>query len=349
MIGGTLYFSSMNSYFTQRLISGTRAAELMDRLCKEGTPHLFIFSFEADRAFVMPLEDVDPDYIRFSVPGTSSAHSGRPIGNANSGADKEITLVKNPLPFEQYNKMFAGAAYHLRLGDTYLINLTCSTPVTTAVTLEQLYAAVHAPFKLWVKDSFVVFSPERFISINGDCINTYPMKGTIDATLPDAEARILADAKEAAEHATITDLLRNDINMVARNTQVVSYRYTDKIITTTGSLLQISSHIRGTLLPELQSRHGSVLHTLLPAGSVTGAPKQRTVSIIKAIETHTRGFYTGVFGVFNGKDTDSAVMIRFIEQTPAGLVYKSGGGITTQSRAEDEYREMIDKVYVPVS
>ena len=97
----------------------------------------------------------------------------------------------------------------------------------------------------------------------------------------------------------------------------------------------------------ITERIGDIVFTLLPAGSVTGAPKRKTIEIIHEIENYERGYYTGIFGYFDGATLDSGVMIRFIEKTPEGLIYKSGGGITSFSRPESEYQEMIDKVYVP--
>jgi para-aminobenzoate synthetase component 1 len=88
---------------------------------------------------------------------------------------------------------------------------------------------------------------------------------------------------------------------------------------------------------------------LLPAGSVSGAPKPKTLEIIKEIEEENRGYYTGVFGYYNGSELDSGVMIRFIENRAGKYFYRSGGGITTQSIVESEYQEAIDKVYVPVT
>ena len=87
---------------------------------------------------------------------------------------------------------------------------------------------------------------------------------------------------------------------------------------------------------------------MLPAGSVTGAPKEKTVQIIRETEPFERGFYTGICGYFDGESLDSAVMIRFIEKTDNEMVFRSGGGITARSDASSEYLEMIDKVYVPV-
>ena len=93
---------------------------------------------------------------------------------------------------------------------------------------------------------------------------------------------------------------------------------------------------------------GAILASLLPAGSISGAPKEKTVQIIQQAENQPRGYYTGVFGIFDGESLQSAVAIRFIEQTDNGLVFRSGGGITVQSDVQEEYRELIQKVYVPL-
>jgi para-aminobenzoate synthetase component 1 len=136
--------------------------------------------------------------------------------------------------------------------------------------------------------------------------------------------------------------------MVASDVVVNRFRYVEPVVTNRKTLLQVSSEIEGTLAPGWQNRLGDILFTLLPAGSVTGAPKKRTVEIILETEVYERNFYTGIFGYYDGENLDSAVLIRFIEKEGRGYIYKSGGGITTLSKAEDEYREMIDKVYVPV-
>ena len=110
------------------------------------------------------------------------------------------------------------------------------------------------------------------------------MKGTIDAALPHAESILLDDAKEAAEHATIVDLIRNDISMVSEHVTVTSYRYIDRLQTNKGAILQTSSEICGTLPDDYTERLGDILFRLLPAGSITGAPKPRTMQIIAEAE-----------------------------------------------------------------
>ena len=111
----------------------------------------------------------------------------------------------------------------------------------------------------------------------------------------------------------------------------------------------MSSEIRGRLPEDYPLQLGDLFFSLLPAGSITGAPKPRTVQIIREAETYDRGFYTGVTGYFDGRNLDSTVLIRFLEQQPDGAkVFKSGGGITFRSEARNEYEEMKQKVYVPL-
>ena len=173
------------------------------------------------------------------------------------------------------------------------------------------------------------------------------MKGTIDARLEDAENKLLDNLKEEWEHNTIVDLMRNDLAMVAHDIRVIKYRFVQRIKTYKGEILQTSSEITGRLKHNWRTRLGEMLTLLLPAGSVSGAPKQKTLDIIRAAELGPRGYYTGVFGYFDGHNLDSAVAIRYIEQGIDGLLFRSGGGITAQSNEEDEYLEMIQKIYVP--
>ena len=174
------------------------------------------------------------------------------------------------------------------------------------------------------------------------------MKGTIDASSPDAGISILNDPKETAEHNTIVDLIRNDLNRVAKDVRVDRFRYIEEINTHEKSLLQVSSEISGILPENYMARLGNIFRTLLPAGSVSGAPKKKTLEIIHEAETYKRGFYTGVFGLFDGSKLDSGVMIRFIKSDEGQLTFCSGGGITARSNARNEYEELLDKVYVPI-
>jgi para-aminobenzoate synthetase component 1 len=271
------------------------------------------------------------------------------MGNAISPPVNEVpvSMVKFPPLQADYNRAFNLVHKNLAEGNSYLTNLTFPTEININTDLPEIFARSSARYKLLFKDEFVVFSPEIFVQINNRIIRSFPMKGTIDASIPGAEKKILSDPKETAEHSTIVDLIRNDLGMVASGVRVERFRYIEKIDTHEKSLLQVSSEISGTLPVDYASNLGNIIKQLLPAGSISGAPKKKTLEIISQSETYSRGFYTGVFGYFDGTRLDSGVMIRFIRKEQGKLFFCSGGGITARSKAENEYRELIDKVYVP--
>ncbi len=173
------------------------------------------------------------------------------------------------------------------------------------------------------------------------------MKGTIDASILNAKEIILANQKEMAEHVMVVDLLRNDLSIVAKEVRVEDFRYVHEIDAGSKKLLHVSSHISGDVGSDWHEKIGDILNSLLPAGSISGAPKKSTLDIINQIEGYERGYFSGVFGVYDGKTFDSAVMIRFVQNSKDGYIYKSGGGITIDSDAKSEYDELLDKVYLP--
>lgn len=316
----------------------------MNELGAKGIPFFFMFDFEAKRPIVAQLDDLAHLNILLDTPIFSNWKNEK-----IRQREVDIEFDKFPISFDEYKPKFDKIINELNFGNSYLINLTQPTPISTNLSLQEIFEMSDAKFKLRYKDQFVVFSPERFVEIKENKIFTHPMKGTIDATLPDAERTLLSDKKELAEHYTIVDLLRNDLNLVAKKVRVNNFRYIDKIETNNGSLLQASTEICGELTDDWRGQIGTIFSTLLPAGSVTGAPKRKTVEIIKETECYERDWYTGVFGIFDGKSLDSSVMIRFIEEINGKMIFKSGGGITAKSDARAEYNELIQKVYVPIA
>ncbi|QTV06928.1 aminodeoxychorismate synthase component I [Faecalibacter bovis] len=310
--------------------------EQMNELGAEKVPFFFMIDFLKEHGEVIPLVNL-PEDIQFSM------HAEK-----QEFANKNFSFDKYPISLEEYQKQFKLVHNHLKFGNSYLTNLTCATPITTNLSLEEIYKFTKAKYKLNYKNQFVCFSPEIFVKITEGKISSYPMKGTIDASIPNAKQIILNDEKEAAEHATIVDLIRNDLSLISNNVTVKNYRFIDELITNDKTLLQVSSEIEGDLNDDYLSQIGTIFDQLLPAGSICGAPKKKTVEIILEAENYNRNFYTGVFGVFDGSNVDSAVMIRFIESENNQLIFKSGGGITAKSECESEYNEMIQKVYVPI-
>ncbi len=313
----------------------------IDQHFQSGIPFLFVVNFDARLGIIQTLHDANPSEILFDFNGITNSPP-------NSAKNHPPDLNARPENFQVYLSKFNRIQKEIHKGNTYLLNLTCKTPLNEDINLKSLFLAASAPYKLWIKDLFTVFSPESFIRIEGDRISTFPMKGTRIKEGEESRESLLSDSKETAEHATITDLLRNDLGRVCEKVEVKRYRYIDEIRTHGKTLLQVSSEISGILLPEFRNHPGSLLEKILPAGSVTGAPKDKTVEIIKDVEGFDRGWFTGIMGISDGKKTDTGVMIRFVENDNEKLFFKSGGGITFQSKAHDEYNEMIQKIYVPI-
>ena len=285
--------------------------------------------------------DEIPLNILFAVPGMTIDFKNNPVA-------PNFFLDACPPTFEEYREAFHHIKKEIGHGNSYLLNLTFKSSIKTNFSLRDIYQQSNAKYKLYFKDQFVVFSPETFVQIGDGIISSCPMKGTMDATIENAEQILLNDPKETAEHNTIVDLIRNDLAMVAEDVWVEKFKCIDRLKTHKGELLQMSSKISGRLPENYRETLGETILALLPAGSISGAPKQKTVEIIRKTENYERGFYTGIFGYFDGQSLDSAVMIRFIEKENGQLFFKSGGGITSMSDPEKEYNELIQKIYVPL-
>ena len=314
--------------------------EQMNQMGAEGKPFAFIIDFDFEKPLIFDSNDASELLWKTSE-----------FSNCNSlkiDLPSEIHWTIYPVDFREYERAFSVVQDHIQNGDTYLLNLTMPTRVETNLSLGEMFLLSDAPYKIWLKDQFVCFSPEIFVRIKNGIISSFPMKGTIDATIRNAEQQLLNDKKEVAEHHTIVDLIRNDLSKIATDVKVKQLMYIDRIHTNKGDLLQMSSQISGRLPDNYQQSIGSILSELLPAGSICGAPKTKTVEIIKNIEAYNRGYYTGIFGLFDGINLDSCVMIRYVEQDSKQLIFKSGSGITFQSNCLSEYNELIQKVYVPI-
>ncbi len=325
-----------------KLLNKTEAIKKMNFLGKSREPFLFVISFDTEQNYVLENDKLENARIFFQTPDFSRL----PI--EKHSLPLYIGFKKFPVELEVFKEAFELAKTDLDYGNTYLINITQPTRIETNLNFNQIFEHSNAPYKLLIEDKLVVFSPEIFIKTSHNRITSFPMKGTIDASLPHAADSILNNEKETAEHNTIVDLIRNDLSMISKNVEVKKFRYIDTIKTHHKTLLQVSSKIEGQITPAFFDSLGSHLFSILPAGSISGAPKKKTVSIIEDAERYDRGFYTGIFGYFDGQNIDSAVMIRFIEKQGAAMLFKSGGGITALSNCEDEYNELIDKVYLPI-
>ena len=312
---------------------------MMNQAGAEGSSFVFGLDFELCRGFFIP-NPFEQQEVLFDFHGFSNC---RPRATTSSS----YRFNKYPETQAEYARRFSIIREGLLRGDSFLTNLTVQTPIETDLSPEEIFHRSDTLYKVYVPGTFVCFSPERFVKIEKSVISSNPMKGTIDAHIPDAETKILSDYKELSEHYTIVDLIRNDLSMVASLVRVERFRYIDRIETSNGPILEVSSEIKGDLPSDWKNRLGEIIRTLLPAGSISGAPKEATLKLIRKAEAAPRGFYTGVSGSFDGKSFDSAVLIRFIDLESSPYVYRSGGGITVNSSLKDEYDEVVKKVYLP--
>jgi len=320
-----------------------RAIEDMNLLGRLHCPFLFLIDFEMHRPLVLPIHEL-PDEIQFNFNGV-----GKESSHHHNKSISDFSLKKFPISKEEYTAGFNIVMDSIHKGDSFLTNLTFPTRIESSLSMDEIYLFSEAKYKLKFFNEWMVFSPEPFIKIDDGMISTFPMKGTIDASIPSATEIILNDRKEMAEHNTVVDLLRNDLSKVARKVHVSHHRYIDRINTHKKEILQVSSAIRGSVEDYYRDHLGELLLTLLPAGSISGAPKEKTCQIIRNAEGQPRGYYTGIAAYYDGYNVDSCVLIRYIENKNDHLIARSGGGITFMSNLDAEYQEMIDKVYVPIN
>lgn len=317
------------------MISAEEIREAMNNATESEEPFLFGIDYEMEEGFFIknPLKE---QQILWRVGEVTNATS-IPLF-------KGSFFRKYPIPYNEYLQKFNKVKNELRKGNSFLANLTVKTSIETDFSFEEIFHRANSKYAICVPDKFVCFSPETFVTIANGKIGSNPMKGTINGAVENAEQIILKDYKESAEHFTIVDFIRNDLSRVATGVTVEKLRYIDRLPTSGGEILQVSSLISGKTM---HNRLGDIIFSMLPAGSVSGAPKQSTLRILQDAEGEKRGFYCGVFGYFDGKKLDSAVLIRFIEQKDGKLYFRSGGGITVNSNSLNEYEEVIEKIYLP--
>jgi para-aminobenzoate synthetase len=257
-----------------------------------------------------------------------------------------------PVPAD-YAEAFAEVQRQLRKGNSYEVNLTyrevVASPVDPVTAYLRLRAASPAPYAGFLRHHGVHLlssSPERFATVDRDgWLETRPIKGTTPrGATPEEDAGHLValstDGRYRAENLMIVDLLRNDLSTVC-----------DPGTVTVPALMEVESYaavhqLVSTVRGRLRSGVGTVeaLRALFPAGSMTGAPKLRTMQVIEAVEGSPRGVYAGAFG-WIGADgrADLGVVIRSLVATAEDRRWRyelgTGGGITVRSDAADEYAE----------
>jgi para-aminobenzoate synthetase component 1 len=256
------------------------------------------------------------------------------------------------MPRPDYHRAYDKIKRYILDGDVYQVNLTHRLQARTAANSRTLFAQIlertNAGFMAYLEGpDFAVLSasPERFVQIQGNLIETFPIKGTRPRGSTPAGDEVLRrelieSAKDAAELNMITDLLRNDLGRVCE-TGSVTVRANRQLLMAP-NVIHTFSHIRGKLRADA-SPIQAVL-SMFPGGSITGCPKKRSMEIIDELEPFTRSVYCGsVVAVEPDGRLDSSIAIRTIVQKNDRLVLPVGGGIVHQSVGDEEYQETLDK------
>lgn len=254
---------------------------------------------------------------------------------------------------ESYSNKFAAVQDYIVEGDCYQINLAQRFSAKYQGSEWQAYQKLEkcnlAPFSAFIRteDSAILsVSPERFLQLNNQEIETKPIKGTMprspDITIDEANKQALKEsAKDQSENLMIVDLLRNDIGRVAQVGSV-----------SVPKLFDIESfpavhHLVSTVTAKLDPKYSAtdLLRASFPGGSITGAPKIRAMEIIEELEPHRRSLYCGSIGYISrhGK-MDTSITIRTLIAENSTLYAWAGGGLVSDSQCDAEYQETLDKL-----
>ena len=260
-----------------------------------------------------------------------------------------------------YRDDVARVRAHIAAGETYQLNLTVRLDAPVDGDLTQLYANLawaqqgsHAAYLDLGRFAVVGASPELFFEWRDDALVTRPMKGTTPrgrTTAEDAERRnrLVASEKERAENLMIVDLLRNDLGQIAEvgSVQVTALFTPERY----GTVWQLTSEV--TARPRPGTTLVDVFRALFPSGSVTGAPKQRTMELIRELEHRPRGVYCGAVGVV-APPGSAGFRARFnvpirtmtVDRADGTAEFGTGGGITWASDAAAEHAELLAKTAI---
>ena len=242
---------------------------------------------------------------------------------------------------------------YIRAGDLFQANLTRRISVVAKglqgdAFYEKLVGESPAAFAAYLdtgEGEVASISPELFLSLRGDRIETRPIKGTARrGTTPEEDVHrrqwLMASEKDRAENVMIVDLLRNDLSRVSRPGSIA---VPELVALETHPTVH---HLRSTVVGRLEPGLGPIdlLRATFPGGSITGAPKIRAMEVLRELEPVRRGVYTGTLGIlgFHG-DLDLSVAIRTAVLRDGWVRYGTGGGITLSSDPDEEWIESRDK------
>ncbi len=263
-----------------------------------------------------------------------------------------LSDVESNMSEDTYAQAFTKIKSYIREGDCYQVNLAQRFNASIEGDVWQAYCLLRSinpsPFSAYLnyKDFQILSnSPERFLSVKEDIVQTKPIKGTRPRSKNSHEDGVLLQElinskKDQAENVMIVDLLRNDIS---KNCALGSVKVP--------KLFDIESypnvhHMVSTITGKLRENRSTIdlLRGSFPGGSITGAPKLRSMEIIEELEPHRRGIYCGAIGYISSDgNMDTNIAIRTILHKDQKMYFYAGGGIVYDSEVNAEYQETFDK------
>ncbi len=268
-------------------------------------------------------------------------------------ADEEAVVSRLSRGRDRYLADIAAIDGELRAGETYEVNLTDSATIDSDAPGLEVYRMLRrsnpAPYAAYLRFGelhIACSSPERFLKIDRTrTVETKPIKGTAPrGATPEADENLCRalelDPKTRAENLMIVDLLRNDLGRVC---ELGSVHVPELMVAETYTTMhQLVSTVRGRLRPEVDVL--DCLRACFPGGSMTGAPKLRTMEIIDGLETEARGIYSGTIGFLGlGGTADLNIVIRTAVRDERGWRVGAGGAVVLDSDADAEFHEMVLK------
>lgn len=265
----------------------------------------------------------------------------------------QLSDFRKDIDVEAYSASIAKIKEYIQAGDCYQVNFAqrfsaefTGDPLAAYLALREVLPSPFSGYMQLQEGAILSLSPERFIRVNGQEVETKPIKGTIKrGATPDEDAAnakwLQQSAKNHAENVMIVDLLRNDLSKHCVNVRVPELCK----LQTFANVHHLVSTVTGELTTNASAI--DVLRDSFPGGSITGAPKIRAMEIIEELEPVRRSIYCGSLGYIsiNGQ-MDTSIAIRTLVCDRNKIYCWGGGGIVADSEMEQEYRESIAKVKV---
>ena len=253
---------------------------------------------------------------------------------------------------DEFSDMIGKAKHHIKEGDIFQIVLSNRLQANFEGSLFDTYRVLRtvnpSPYMFYFSGTDVEVagaSPETLVKLEDGILHTFPLAGTrprgkSEKEDKELEAELLADEKELAEHNMLVDLGRNDLGKISKFGSVVVEKFHS--IERYSHVMHIGSTVRGEIRPEYDALNA--LEAVLPAGTLSGAPKIRACRLIEELENNKRGIYGGAIGYidFTG-NMDTCIAIRLAYKKNGKVFIRSGAGIVADSDPDKEYMESINK------